>query len=607
MDGEEHVIAAAYHLLMAVEATNNFSDDVRKLVSDLNTRLSQLVNLSAAEVRNLREIESRIAAAQETILAVHSAHPRIWESYPLTASQYLHAVDEIGRSISILETTPLSRGSRSKELFDGAQTVLQAAMARLQDEVVHILVENKRCFGHGGGGVPPRAESFISNDDNESSSTDADEDANVTLIHPDVVPKIKSIADTMFRSGYGREFCRVFTSFWQETLSEYLTALNVEQVSVEDVVRMEWKRLNVRIKLWRTAIKKIVAVYLVSTKHLFDQILAEHKHEHEYHSNASLSALTEASKAPFRSLLNFGEAVVVGPHRPEHLFCLLDMYEALATVAPDVDALFPEDTGSFSRVEFHELLIKLRDAAFVVFEDFGNHIASPLLPKPYKNGGIHPLTKYVMNYIIHIGEYDEILNSLLRPPNSEGLSNDFGARLRSFVSTLESNLHKKSNSYKEGPLKHIFLMNNIHYIVHKIKNSKTHPYFGDVFIRQRTVAYRQHAKLYKQQTWCSIVDLFSEANKVGKAMLKQRCLAFAAAFEDVYKNQTRWCVPDGELRNELTILVSKDLILGYRNFVKVVNDTIGEKHVKFSENDVAMYILDLFEGTPKSINHPRKK
>ncbi|KAL0415939.1 UNVERIFIED_CONTAM: Exocyst complex component EXO70E2 [Sesamum latifolium] len=617
--GEHHVIAAVHHLVKALEATTILSDDnvIRTLLADLDTHLSTMIRVDEAEAENIREIETRLMSAQHTIMSLHSNHSRIWDSTCVVVSEYLQAVAEVQRLAETLQNMPLQRSNRSKELFDWAHSILQMAMARLQEELIRILVQNKQCFAHEcvsllsceenpiyeeESVVPNEDESFENACQRESSSIETEEYV-MDLIHPDVIPHIKSIADVMFASGYNQEFCQAFCGFWRDTFAEYLTILDVKQFSIEDVLQMEWKYLNSRIRMWRHAIKSIISTYLASAKRLFDQVLGEHGH-------TSSACLIEASKASILCLLNFGQAVSIGPHKPEWLYCLLDMYEVLAALVPDVDALFPEEIGSLIRVEFYGLLRRLADSATVIFKELGNHVASCSSTTPYPNGGIHPLTKYVINYIMCFAEYGDTLHVLLQAPdtvNSDVGQNAVATHLQSLTSILEANLDEKSNLYKESPLKHIFMMNNIHYMVQKIWNSKIVRYFGDDWIRNHVGKFRQHAMCYERVTWSSILALLRDDGRTGKATLKARCRDFAAAFEDVHKNQTRWRVPDPQLREDLRISASKTVIPAYRNFVSKISSSIGEKHIKYAVQDLETYILDLLEGSSKSLNHSRKR
>ncbi|XP_022885453.1 exocyst complex component EXO70E2-like [Olea europaea var. sylvestris] len=627
-DAEEHVIAAAYHVVKALEATKNlnFSNDVRRLLADLDAHLSTMTTVGENEVEKTRDIENRLRSSQEKITGLHSNHLRIWNSSPAIVSEYLQAVDEVRRLIETLESYPSKKTWKQRDLLDRAQCTLQIAMTRLQDELVHILAQSKQHFEQEYMFYPTceensvYEESVVSNggdsvqedmSQRESSSTETEEYV-MDLVHPDVIPKIASIANIMFASHYDHEFCQAFVRFWRDELAKHMMILNVEQFSVEDVLKMEWKCLNSRIRKWRRAIKNVVGIYLASEKRLFDQVLGEY-------GTISSTSLVEASKVSLLCLLNFGHAVAIGPHRPERLYCLLDMYEVLASLISDVESLFPEEAGRSIRIEFHDLLRRLGDSAKAIFMEFGNHIASRASRTPFANGGIHPLTKYVVNYILCLVEYGDTLNLLLA--EKDGVNLDMGSNenigqttiscpvavhLQSVTSILEANLDINSNLYINTSLKYIFVMNNIHYMYDKIKSSEVRRYFGDEWIREHIAKYRRHAMSYERFTWNSILSLIRirDDGKTGKATLKERCRDFSIAFEDVYKIQTAWYVPNLKLREELRISISQRVIPAYRNFVGNITNSIGEKYLKYTVHDLESYILDLLDNSQKSLKHP---
>lgn len=622
-DAERHVIAASYHLLKALQATKTLGSDVKELLGKLDIHLSKVIELDEDEAGNIRELETRLVSAQQTITSLHSSYSKIWACCPVIIMEYLQAVGEVQRLTETLEDMPLKR---VEGLLDQAKTILQMAMDRLQHELIHTLVQNKQCFEQEYAAMPPcevypiYEESIVSNEDDSvedaslrgRSSSETEEYA-MDLIHPDVIPQIKSIADMMFASGYAPEFCQAFTGFWRDTFAQYSMILEVGQLSIEDVQLMEWKHLNSRIRKWRIAVKRIIGTYLASAKRLFDQILGEY-------GCISSACLIDASKGPLFCLLSFGQAVSIGPHRPEWLYCLLDMYEVLAAVNPELDTL---EMDSLIRIEFHELLSQVGESVKVIIKQLGNCIASNRSANPFPNGGILPLTRYMVNYILCFAEYGDTLHSLLQAPDREQTDGDgdgdvgadpdpspssiVATYLQSLTSILEDNLYKRSNLYRDCSLKHIFLMNNIHYMVEKIRNSDIRPYFGDDWIRIHLVKFRQHAMYYERETWLSMLTYLHDDGKVGKAALKARCRDFTAAFEDLYKTQTRWLVPDAKLREEVRISASKTVIQAYRNFVDKIIKSIGEKHIKYSEQELGMYILDLLEGSSKSLNHSRKR
>ncbi|CAA0840646.1 exocyst subunit exo70 family protein E2 [Striga hermonthica] len=597
-DREHHLIAAAHHLAKALESTTDLNHDTKWLLSDLSAHLSRAIELGKAHRAHnssTAEIEARLMSAAQTITRLHSNHPKIWDAGHTTISEYLKAVAEVQRLTLSLEDMDLPKTSR--ELLDRAQNTLHSAMARLEDELAHALIRSKQGFLEH----TEYEDSLVSNEDDSVrtgrfSSSESDVGYETDLVHPDSIPHIKSIAGLMFGSGYGREFCWVFTGFWRNVLAEHVAAtLGFEQLSIEDVLRMEWELMNSRIRKWRAAVRGIIGTHLVAMKRLFDLVLGKYGDP-----ITSSACLVEASRAPVMRLLNFGLAVSIGPHRPEWLFCLLDMYETLTGLQPEIDALFPDETGPSIRADFHDLLMRLGDSAMAIYRELENHISLCSSTTPLASGGVHPITKYVMNYVTFFVDYGETLERLFRAQDA-GPGPNIPDHLRSLTSALEANLNWKSNLYNDRPLKHVFMMNNIHYMVRKVRESPVEQQFGDEWVKAHIGKFRHHATCYERETWGPVLDLLRDDRRVGKSGQKGMCRAFAAAFEGVYKRQTRWWVPDLQLREELKIKATKMVIHAYRDFLGRAGSSVCEKHVKYSEHELGTYILDLLEGSPKSI------
>ncbi|KAF3615322.1 putative presenilin-like protein-like [Capsicum annuum] len=624
---EQHVIAAAHHLVKALQlqARTSLSNEARRTLADLDSHLAAMAKAKEDETTSLREIEGRFKSAQAKIMTLQSNCLKVWDAGPSELFEYLQNVEEIRTIIESLESMMPNKNGKQNRLASQAHSVLQMAMVRLQEEVIYILAQNKQCFGHACVSfhsceeIVVDEESMVSIDEDSVEgiscldSSRADSEVSIMdLVHPGVVPHIKSIADLMFASHYIQEFCQVFIRFWKDALYEYLRLFCMQQISIEDVLRMDWTFLNCRIKKWRQATKNVIAFYLPSQKNLFDQLLGEF-------GSVSSTCFIECSKDAMLCLLNFGQAVAIGPLQPERLFCLLDMYELLRGLCQDVDALFSEDHGNFIQVEYHKLFKNLGDSAKAIFLGLGNRIASNTSTTPFQGGGVHPLTKYVINYFMLLSEYSDILRFLLEDrvvENSGGdvdavvrldISSEFPCQLalhlQSVASTLESNLEHRSSLYKDDSLKHIFLMNNIHYMVQKIKNSKVRTCFGDEWIKRHIVKYVQHEKSYERITWIPILSLITGYEKSGKAVLKERCRNFSIAFEDVYKNQTGWSIPDIELREDLRISTALKVVHAYRTFVGQVKQSLSDKHIKYTEEDMEKHLLDFFQGSAKSLNH----
>ncbi|KAF2532896.1 hypothetical protein F2Q70_00032496 [Brassica cretica] len=181
--------------------------------------------------------------------------------------------------------------------------------------------------------------------------------------------------------------------------------------------------------------------------------------------------------------------------------------------------------------------------------------------------------------------------------------------LRSIVTALESTLERKAQLYAEEPLKYIFLMNNCHYMVQKVKTSELRHFFGDEWIRKHIASYQHNVTDYERATWSSVLSLLKDNSKDSVSTSRDRCRLFCLAFDDVYKNQTRWSVPDPELRDDLHISTSVKVVQSYRGFLARNADRIGEKHVRYTCEDIESLLLDLFEclPSPRSLRSSRRR
>lgn len=631
-DGEQHVLAAAQHIVKALGASNNLTDEFRRLLAEVDTHLSTMSILADTAGGQFTEVEERLKNAETKVVRRESNQSMIWDSGPREATEYLQAVDDIRRLTESLGSLSLSENGKQRELIHQAHVVLQMAMARLEDELIHILLHKKQSIGCEYMSFHSCGEDIVNDESSASAEDDLVEKTSgrngegniyeyiIDLVHPDVIPDLKSIANVMFASNYDQEFCEAFISVRKDALYEYLVILKIEELSIEDVMKLESSSLNRIIKRWIRAMKILFRVYLASEKWLCKQILGKFGSVHSI-------CFIETSKASILRLLNFGEAVAMGPHEPDQLFSLLNMYEVLADLLVDINTLFSVEAGSFIRTESLELLRKLGNSARATFREFKRAVASNTSTNPFPGGGIHHLTKYVMNYIRTLTDYGDTLNLLRQDQNGEIMGavvepengqeiasyNPVATLFHSVTSSLETNLNCKSKLYKDNSLQHVFLMNNIHYMVQKVKKgSDLRTFLGDEWIKNHIVKFQQHARSYERETWSSVLSLLTDDVDSGlksiiKVIIKQRFRKFTVAFEEIYKSQIGWSIPDHELREDLQISISQKVIHAYRTFSGRNSSCVGDKYIKYTADELESYLLDLFEGSPRSLNPFRRR
>ncbi|PWA81846.1 hypothetical protein CTI12_AA184920 [Artemisia annua] len=270
------------------------------------------------------------------------------------------------------------------------------------------------------------------------------------------------------------------------------------------------------------------------------------------------------------------------------------------------------------------------EAAIGTFVEFENAVKGENSKRALLGGEIHPLTRYVMNYLKLLVDYSDSLNTLLPNSQENDLSKELddidsgdtmspiSCRLLSLITSLEANLEEKSRLYDDSALRYIFLMNNILYIVQKVKDSDLRNLLGDRWIRKHRGQIRQWHTSYLRAAWGKAIlylkdDGFSGgSSSASKLVLKERFKNFNACFEDIYRIQSSWKVPDDQLREELRISISEKVLPAYRAFVgrfgsQLESGRHAGKYVKYTPDDLENYLSDLFEGKPAVLNNIKRK
>ncbi|KAL6996972.1 hypothetical protein U1Q18_007095 [Sarracenia purpurea var. burkii] len=595
---EDKVMATAKHIVQSLNTSKDATEDMILIFSSFDNRLSKISSLMSSAGNGDFKTDGRFEAAEKVILRwdsnfESSRNSMLWEESPDEAAEYLAAVDEI-----LQLTEDLTIQSES-EIMDRAESAIQLAMSRLEDEFRHILIRNtvpldaERLYGS----IRRVSLSFASNDGEiedivsfgeddqvgycHDRGASLGDDVCVDLIRPNAVGELKEIADRMIRSGYEKECCQVYNSVRRDVIDECLSILGVERLSIDEVQKIEWTTLDDKMKKWIQAVKVVFRVLLTGEKRLCEQLFEGSELIKEV-------CFVETAKGCVMQLLNFGEAIAIGRRSSEKLFRILDMYDVLVDVLPELQVLFSDESGELVCSEARGVMTGLGEAAIGTFVEFENAVHGEASRKPIQGGEIHPLTRYVMNYVKLLVDYSDSLNALLdnSAQESDNLKRDddddnlplecmspFARHLLSLIKSLISNLEEKSRMYEDNAIQYVFLMNNILYIVQKVKDSELGKLLGDQWVRKHRGRIRQYDTKYLRASWSKALSCLKDegiggsTSNASKAALKERFKNFNASFEEIYRIQTAWKVPDAQLREELRISISEKVIPAYRAFL----------------------------------------
>ncbi|KAF7125001.1 hypothetical protein RHSIM_Rhsim12G0211400 [Rhododendron simsii] len=590
------------------------------------------LNFESAENIVLRwDATSSDEARDRTIFASGDRH---------VINQYLNAVDEIQRSLESGTLTEYDNQSKAK-------TAIRIAMARLEDEFRNLLtahtspietdclIDPNSSFKRTCSTSELHDQSFAVEEGGEGITCVSYQFANriceIDLIPSEVISDLRSIAERMISAGYLRECVQVCLGVRKSCVDASMVLLGIEKLSIDDIQWMEWENLEANIRWWIRAARVSIRIIFASEKKLCEQIfpyLLVGSPIDDY-------CFVETVKGQAMQLLNFAGAIsTVSPRSPEKLVKILELHDAMSDLLPDIEVVFESMTSKMIHVEAAEILSELTEAVRGIWLEFENDVLTEPSKVPIPGGTIHPMTRYVMNYINLITDYKQTLVELIvsKPElkNSGDLTDvelevvegrtPLALHLIWIMTTLQSNLDGKSKHYKDPALGYLFMMNNVHYIVQKAKaESNLREMIGDGYLRKLSGKYRQLATSYQRSSWVKVMQCLRDEGLHGNGSstsvfgvskstaVKERFKSFNLAFEEVHKTQAMWLIPDEKLRQELRVMILELLIpaytwfLGrYRSYVEISGSRHPESVIKYSVEDIEAAIFNLFVGTSAS-------
>lgn len=552
-------------------------------------------------------------------------------------SSFVEAVIRISKISITLGDFPSN--SATAPTLNRTSSALQRAMALLDEEFRSLLLQDqyqKNNNTRSDSNIPSSEQSLshkitaklssfnTNNYDSErkqSEQGEPDQLEEFPSFSPESVATMNKIATTMIAAGYENECCMVYSISRRNAFKSALNDLGYDNISIDDVQRMQWDALEGEIATWISVVKMCSSVLFSGERNLCDAVFAGHQSISNY-------LFCNLARAVAIQLLNFANAVVLTKRSAEKLFKILDMYECLRDLVPAIKNSYPEEVAKDLISEAEAAKSQLAEAAVSIFCDLENSIKSDNGRTPVPSGAVHPLTRYVMNYLKYACEYKDSLEQVFQQnQDAQGSSggatpgttpswSPFQLQLITVMDMLDANLDMKSKLYRDSSLRYIFLMNNGRYIMQKVKgSSEIHQLMGDTWCRKRSTDLRGYHKNYQRDTWSKVLQCLNHEGlqvngKVSKPVLKERFKSFNMMFDEIHKTQSTWVVSDEQLQSELRVSVSAVMIPAYRSFWGRFKQYLdsgrqSEKYIKYQPEDIENLIDELFDGNPNSMMRRR--
>ncbi|KAL6204335.1 hypothetical protein ACLB2K_021603 [Fragaria x ananassa] len=619
-NGEEKLLAVARHIAKTLGHNDNMADDILQIFSNFDGRFSR-EKMADDDRRNSAALELTLKSLDRQISQYVAADQPIWSDSADSAA-FLDAVDDL--ITTIRDWTPMAGDKSVGACLVRAEDLMQQTMFRLEDEFRTLVerggesLELNRAFRSESNGNS----SFDDEDDEDEEGVIGDgEEHQIPTAQPitdydiviDALPSgtindLHEIAKRMVAAGFGKECSHVYSSCRREFLEESLSRLGLQKLSIDEVQKMPWQDLEDEIERWIKAANVSLRILFPSERRLVDRVF------YGLSSAGDLSFM-EVCRGSTIQILNFTDAVAIGSRSPERLFKVLDVFETMRDLMPEFDAVFSNQYCLFLRNEAVTIWKRLGEAIRGIFMELENLISRDPAKTPVPGGGLHPITRYVMNYLRAACRSRQTLEQVFEdnagvPHQSKvddrASSSSMSVQMAWIMELLESNLEAKSKIYRDSALCSVFMMNNGRYIVQKVKDSELGSLLGDDWIRKHSAKVRQYHVNYQRSAWNKVVgvlklDSGSLAPNAAVKSMKEKLKLFNIYFDEICKNQTNWVIFDELLRDDLRISLIKIVLPAYQSFVGRFQNVpeIGrhDKYIKYDAEDIEARINGLFQGS----------
>ncbi|CAH8382584.1 unnamed protein product [Eruca vesicaria subsp. sativa] len=456
-----------------------------------------------------------------------------------------------------------------------AESLLKISMNHLSKEFYRILKSNRRY-------LDPESVSVRSRNSSRNDDAEAMED-------------LKMIADCMTSSGYGKECFKIYKKIRKSIIVEALENLGFENLTLSQVQKLEWEVMEKKVRVWLRTVRKAVTTLFYGERILSD---------HVFSSSAAIreSSFAEITLQSALALFSFPGNMAKSRKTPEKIFLTLDVYQSIVELTPRIEEVFSYDSTSSVKSLIAGAVESLEEAVISMLDEFESSISKESSKSIISNGGIHQLTRYVMNYIVFLADYSDTLANIIPETSSFSLpegddeatssSSPLAKRISWLILFLLCKIDAKSRLYNDVALSYLFLINNLNYVVVKVRTSNLKEVLSEAWLEKHEGKVKKYVAKFEEIVWGEVMMTSVATEEEAEEFVRR----FSDRFEEAYKRQTGWVVPDSKLRDEIKVSVATMLIPAYTEFYEKYRVGLW-KNVGFGPDDIGNYISDLYFGS----------
>ncbi|XP_062207310.1 exocyst complex component EXO70B1-like, partial [Phragmites australis] len=528
-------------------------------------------------------MEDTLQALDDLISQFLGLERSLWSSSD-DADAFLEAVDELTSTIHDLEKT-----SADHVLLESFDLLLERCSSRLKDEFQRLIGTSGFDDNHGYHDIKK------SHNDDDSHTLVAlpirNFDIIIDALPEDVIIEANRIARRMIAAGFGDSCAETYASARRSFIDESISRLGVHAHLAETFKTAPWAELETQIRHWIPAIRVVFHILIPSEHHLCNCIF-------EGFASYSDLAFATACKA-FLQLLPFAKFIAASGQNPECLFCIVDMYDVLTDILPVMDEAFDHEVAALR--ECLGLSIK---GIFMALENLIRCDPSESAPT---DGGVHPITRYVMNYLMAACVSRHTLEEVLLlefgcaetyPIDPDRPTSSLAVRFAWIVDVLMENLGSKSKVYGHVPLSCVFLINNGIYIMKKVNGCELKILLGEDWTRVISSKVRRWVLEYRRATWGKAISILEMArgSEGSPNIMIEKLNHFHNFVEAVCQVQSRWVLVEKKQAVDLSNFVEELVIPVYRDTIETLKVTGAGRESYMQSEEVKSRIQQLFKA-----------
>lgn len=356
-----------------------------------------------------------------------------------------------------------------------------------------------------------------------------------------------------------------------------------------------------------------------AVKHLFE---AEFKLCNDVFERVGLNVWMDcfskiAAQAGMLAFLQFGKTVTDSKKDPIKLLKLLDIFTSLNKLRADFNRLF----GGAACIEIQnftrDLIKKLIDGAAEIFWELLVQVEIQKQTPPPSDGGVPRLVSFVTDYCNKLigDKYKSTLTQVLlihKSWRSERFQdNQLMVEVLRIIKAIEQNLDVWMKAYPDQTLAHFFGMNNHWHLYKNLKGTRIGDQLGDSWLKEHDQYKEYYATVFLRDSWGKLSShlsregliLFSGGHATARDLVKKRLKSFNDAFDEMYKKQSTWVLPEKDLRDRVCQQIVQAIVPVYRSYMQnygplVEKDASSSKYVRYTVVALEKILSSLYIPKP---------